>query len=137
MNVNVCSARLNPICNKSGIGSDNNLDSLMNYFITTAGSQDILITSNIYLNIEHVESQNQRLYTPEYNRVLHYKITLYSYKLTLKQLKETVTKWTITYREYIKEKTKSNYSMKILDFQANSHICSKKSITSLILIILL
>ncbi len=85
----------------------------MNYFITTTGKQDLLIAPNIYLRIEKGETPNMKdhLFAHQLIGILHYKITLYSYKLTLKQLKGIVNEWTVTYRDYIKDKNKGEYNL--------------------------
>lgn len=106
-NVNVCSAKLIPT-NLYRINPDDHLDELMNYFITTTGLQDLLITPQIYLHIQKGPKPNTKDSELDTLGIFHYKITLYSYKLTLKELKELVNRWTMDYRNYIKEKTKGS-----------------------------
>ncbi|UJR17577.1 hypothetical protein I4U23_004473 [Adineta vaga] len=62
------------------------LDDLVNYFITSTGKQDILIAPNIYLHVEKKKKSDSKDYSYSYrnSNVPQYKIILYSYKLTLK-----------------------------------------------------
>ena len=111
--VNVCSAKLIPI-SRTRITRGDHLDELMNYFITTTGKQDLLVAPNVFLRIEKGATPNSNhIFAHHTIGILHYKITLYSYKLRLKQLKEIVAEWTVTYRDYIKEKNKGECSIDV------------------------
>jgi hypothetical protein len=105
--VNVCSAKFIPTSRRS-ITKDDHLDELTNYLITATGKQDLLIAPNIYLHIEKGPTPDPKvhIFSNNFFGVLHYKVILYSYKLRLKQLKASLTEWTVTYRDYVKEKTK-------------------------------
>ena len=104
--VNVCSGKFIPT-SRYVRSTDDHLDELMNYFITTTGKEDLLVASSIYLHIEKGVTPDTTGYVSTFNiGIFHYKITLYSYKFTLKQLKEIINQWTNNYRDYIKEKNK-------------------------------
>ncbi len=113
-NVNVCSAKLIPI-SRTRITRGDHLDELMNYLITTTGKHDLLVAPNVFLCIEDgaTPNSNNNILAHHIIGILHYKITLYSYKLRLKQLKEIVAEWTMTYRDYIKEKNKGECSIDV------------------------
>ncbi|CAM4771966.1 unnamed protein product [Rotaria magnacalcarata] len=110
INVNTCSVKFIPN-SRCWTKQDDHQDELMNYFITTTGEQDLLISPNIYLHIQKGDTPNTKdhVLAHQFIGILHYKITLYSYKLTLKQLKAIVTEWAVTYRNYIKNKNKGNF----------------------------
>ena len=104
--INICSAKLIPTyTNKYKTKGDPSLDELVNYFITSTGKEDILIAPTIYLHIEKEKPSNTNT-NPYRVPPQKYTITLYSYKLTLRQLKKQVNEWTVQYREYIKGKNK-------------------------------
>ncbi|CAF2058514.1 unnamed protein product [Rotaria magnacalcarata] len=109
INVNTCSVKFIPN-SRCWTKQDDHQDELMNYFITTTGEQDLLISPNIYLHIQKGDTPNTKdhVLAHQFIGILHYKITLYSYKLTLKQLKAVVTEWVVTYRNYIKNKNKGD-----------------------------
>ncbi|CAF3660239.1 unnamed protein product [Adineta steineri] len=110
--INICSAKSIPTStNKSKTTNPDPLDELVNYFITSTGKQDLLIAPNIYLHIQKAAQPDPKTSIFAYQTIglLHYKITLYSYKLTFKQLKGIITEWTVAYRDYIKEKNKGNF----------------------------
>lgn len=105
--MNIRSAKFIPL-SKCRTKNDDDFDELLNYFITTTGKHDLLIAPQIYLRIQKGELPNMKDYffSDRLLGILHYKITIYSYKLTLKQLKEIINQWTTNYQDYIKQKTK-------------------------------
>ncbi|CAF1349771.1 unnamed protein product [Adineta ricciae] len=107
--INICSAKLIPTyTNRYKTKSDTSLDELVNYLITSTGKEDILIAPTIYLHIEKENPSTTNTYSYRIPSQ-KYTITLYSYKLTLRQLKTQVNEWTVQYREYIKGKNKGNF----------------------------
>jgi hypothetical protein len=104
-NINICSARQIPQITQNATPAAE-LDELVNYFITT--KTDLIISPGIHLFVSQIQgsspnsNSNQGKSADKY----HYEMTLYSRELTFKQLKTTISDWTMAYRNYMKDKNK-------------------------------
>jgi hypothetical protein len=105
--INIRSARQIPQFLQSSTGATQ-LDELVNYFITT--QEDLIVSPSINLRVRQIAASSSST-TNNSNSTTsadehHYVIELYSYELTFKQLKATISDWMMAYRNHIKNKNK-------------------------------